>query len=72
VALSAFLTFLADRFSFTVRPGFLAAELRGELSDTMAPHSDRRAVPGDGGRARQFRTRLMRRSMTRMRRPGGP
>jgi hypothetical protein len=48
VALSAFLIFLADRFSFTVRPGFLAADLRGDLSDTVAPHSDRRARPGGG------------------------
>ena len=31
--LSAFLIFFAVRFSFTVRPGFLAADFRGDLSD---------------------------------------
>ena len=35
VALSAFLTFFAVRFSFSVRPGFLAADFRGDLSDMI-------------------------------------
>jgi hypothetical protein len=37
--LSSRLIFLATRFSFSVRPGFLAADLRGDLSD-MVGHLD--------------------------------
>jgi hypothetical protein len=35
LALPFRLIFFALRFSFSVRPGFLAAGLRGDLSDTL-------------------------------------
>jgi len=46
---SAFLSFFAERFSFSDLPTFLVADFRGDLSDTTTPHWRGRATPDGGG-----------------------
>jgi hypothetical protein len=62
--LSAFLAFLAERFSFSVRPGgFLLAVFRGDLSDMghlvyiSISHERRESAPASQDLGDQFVTR---------------